>query len=252
MARHLGADVSVDVGILDVRSAVVAALGSTSSATRPIDRVDVAATGPTSPIPPGIPHLPGPGQYYASPALTTAHGLDTAEPARRAGFPGTRSAPSARRHFRLRTSLIIVIGHDARQLSQAPAAVEVRSIQQTPSNCYSLPERSRERSRPAMDPGRWGAVALLAARAHLDRDSEPPLRRQARGALRRHAARRRHAAPDLGDLSGGSDVAAARGSGSRLRPLLSVPAARSTTSPSRDNPPRPATSRSTGSTCCSS
>ncbi|HLN07326.1 MAG TPA: hypothetical protein VK217_13675, partial [Acidimicrobiales bacterium] len=31
-----------------------------------IDRVDVAAAGPTAPVPPGIPHLPGPGHYYAS------------------------------------------------------------------------------------------------------------------------------------------------------------------------------------------
>ena len=30
---------------------------------------DVAALGPHSPVPPGIPALPGPGQYYASPAL---------------------------------------------------------------------------------------------------------------------------------------------------------------------------------------
>ncbi|MFI5065262.1 MAG: hypothetical protein ACHP9Z_15000, partial [Streptosporangiales bacterium] len=28
-------------------------------------RVDVAATGPTSPVPPGIPRDPAPGQYYA-------------------------------------------------------------------------------------------------------------------------------------------------------------------------------------------
>jgi hypothetical protein len=35
-----------------------------------IDRVDVAATGPGAPVPPGLPHLPGPGQFYASPALT--------------------------------------------------------------------------------------------------------------------------------------------------------------------------------------
>ena len=34
-----------------------------------IYRVDVAATGPGSPVPPGIPDLPGPGQFYASPAL---------------------------------------------------------------------------------------------------------------------------------------------------------------------------------------
>src|SRR5580692_10857233 len=35
-----------------------------------IYRVDVAATGPRSPLPPGIPQLPGPGQFYASPALS--------------------------------------------------------------------------------------------------------------------------------------------------------------------------------------
>ena len=34
-----------------------------------IYRVDVAVTGPSSPVPPGIPRDPGPGQYYASPAL---------------------------------------------------------------------------------------------------------------------------------------------------------------------------------------
>src|SRR5438067_7486883 len=38
--------------------------------SKAIDRVDVAATGPHSPVPPGIPRLPGPGEYYASPALT--------------------------------------------------------------------------------------------------------------------------------------------------------------------------------------
>ena len=36
-----------------------------------IDRVDLAAAGPNAPLPPGIPHLPGPGQYYVSPALAT-------------------------------------------------------------------------------------------------------------------------------------------------------------------------------------
>ncbi|MGC2168666.1 MAG: hypothetical protein WA580_06160, partial [Acidimicrobiales bacterium] len=35
-----------------------------------IDRIDVAAAGPDAPIPPGMSHLPGPGEYYASPALT--------------------------------------------------------------------------------------------------------------------------------------------------------------------------------------
>src|ERR1700677_5092932 len=35
-----------------------------------IDQVDVAAVGPMSSVPPGIPRLPGANQYYASPALT--------------------------------------------------------------------------------------------------------------------------------------------------------------------------------------
>ena len=49
-----------------------------------IGRVDVAATGPDSPVPPGIPRLPGPGEYYASPALgdAAAH-----HPGRRARRP---------------------------------------------------------------------------------------------------------------------------------------------------------------------
>jgi len=36
-----------------------------------IARVDLAATGPHAPIPPGIAHLPGPGEFYASPAMST-------------------------------------------------------------------------------------------------------------------------------------------------------------------------------------
>jgi hypothetical protein len=34
-----------------------------------IERLDVAALGPHAPLPPGLSRLPGPGQYYASPAL---------------------------------------------------------------------------------------------------------------------------------------------------------------------------------------
>ncbi|HEX4255989.1 MAG TPA: hypothetical protein VH089_12910, partial [Streptosporangiaceae bacterium] len=37
---------------------------------RLIGRVDVAATGAHPPVPPGISRVPGPGQFYASPALT--------------------------------------------------------------------------------------------------------------------------------------------------------------------------------------
>ena len=101
-----------------------------------IDRVDVAAAGPNAPVPPGIPHLPGPGEYYASPALTTllrsepANELRDRYPGRQIGTIGAAALPSP-------NSLIIVIGHTARQLSQAPGAVEVGAIQRTPANCYA-------------------------------------------------------------------------------------------------------------------
>jgi len=101
-----------------------------------IDRIDVAAAGPDAPVPPGIPHLPGPGHYYASPALTTllksepANELRDRFPGRRIGTIGAAALPSP-------NSLIIVIDHIARQLSQAPGAVEVGAIQRTPANCYA-------------------------------------------------------------------------------------------------------------------
>ncbi len=101
-----------------------------------IDRVDVAAAGPNAPVPPGIAHLPGPGEYYASPALTTliasqpANELRDRFPGRQIGTIGAAALPSP-------NSLIIVIGHTARQLSRAPGAVEVGAIQRTPASCYA-------------------------------------------------------------------------------------------------------------------
>jgi FtsX-like permease family protein len=100
-----------------------------------IDRVDVAAAGPNAPVPPGITHLPGPGEYYASPALTTllasqpANELRERFAGRQIGTIGAAALPSP-------NSLIIVIGHTARQLSRAPGAVKVGAIQRTLANCY--------------------------------------------------------------------------------------------------------------------
>lgn len=127
--------------------------------TQAIDRVDVAATGRASPVPPGLPRLPGPGEYYASPALTAlmaslpANELRDRFPGREIGTIGAAGLPSP-------SSLIIVIGHTASQLSQAPGAGEVRSIQQSAANCYNCP--SDVGSGPVLQ---WilagGAVALL-------------------------------------------------------------------------------------------
>ncbi|MGH9056004.1 MAG: FtsX-like permease family protein [Acidimicrobiales bacterium] len=100
-----------------------------------IARVDVAATGPGTPVPPGIPHLPGPGQYYASPALskllssTPADQLGARYPGREIGTIGPAALPAP-------NSLVVIIGHTPAQLSRIPAATEVTSISTTsPSSC---------------------------------------------------------------------------------------------------------------------
>jgi hypothetical protein len=100
-------------------------------ASQPIYRLDVAAIGPRSPIPPGIPRLPGPGQFYASPALsqllrsTPASQLGDRFGGRQIGTIGPAALPAP-------DSLIIIIGHTARQLSKAPGAAQIRSIQASP------------------------------------------------------------------------------------------------------------------------
>jgi len=100
-----------------------------------IARVDVAATGPHSPVPPGIPRLPGPGQFYASPALSA---LLRSTPAGELGdrFPGHQVGTIGAAALPAPNSLIIIIGHHASQLSRVPGAMEVTSISKTsPSSC---------------------------------------------------------------------------------------------------------------------
>jgi hypothetical protein len=100
-----------------------------------IDRIDVAAAGPGAPIPPGMSRLPGPGQYFASPALVSllrsqpADELRDRYPGRLVGIIGSAALPSP-------NSLIIVIGHSVDQLSKQPAAIEIGAIHRGPANCY--------------------------------------------------------------------------------------------------------------------
>ena len=133
--------------------------GTDQFGNQAIDQVDVAAAGPDAPVPPGIAHLPGPGEYDASPALSAllksepANELRERYPGHQIGTIGAAALPSP-------NSLIIVIGHTARQLSQAPGAVEVGAIQRTPASCYACQNTSG--SGPVLQfilAG--GAVALL-------------------------------------------------------------------------------------------
>lgn len=100
-----------------------------------IGRVDVAATGPRSAVPPGLTRLPGPGEYYASPALaailraTPADELADRYPGRLVGTIGSAGLPAP-------NTLIVVIGHTAAELSSERGADEVAGISTTsPSSC---------------------------------------------------------------------------------------------------------------------
>ncbi len=100
-----------------------------------VGRVDVAATGPDSPVPPGIPALPGPGEYYASPALSRlladrpAGVLGDRFPGHQVGTIGPSALPSP-------DTLLVVVGHTADEMSGLPGAQKVDHIAATaPDHC---------------------------------------------------------------------------------------------------------------------
>ncbi|WP_031524181.1 ABC transporter permease [Streptomyces sp. NRRL F-5123] len=102
---------------------------------RLVGRIDVAATGPHSPVPPGMPRLPGPGEFYASPAMaellrdTPAAQLADRYPGRLAGTIGKAALPGP-------DSLVIVIGHRPDELAGQRNATEVKAIaSSSPSSC---------------------------------------------------------------------------------------------------------------------
>jgi hypothetical protein len=110
-----------------------------------ITRVDLAASGPTSPVPPGIPADPGPGQYYVSPALaallraTPANELADRYPGKQADVIGEAGLPAPR-------ILLIVIGHAPGQLSGIPGAAKVTAGRGTgPGAADQQPERADRR-----------------------------------------------------------------------------------------------------------
>ncbi len=87
----------------------------------------MAATGASSPVPPGLPRDPAPGTYYASPALaalirdTPASELADRYPGQLAGPIGDAALPSP-------DSLVIVVGRTPAQLAQTRDTVQVTSV----------------------------------------------------------------------------------------------------------------------------
>ena len=93
-----------------------------------IERVDLAATGPHSPVPPGIPRLPAAGQYYASPALAR---LIASKPRAELGdrFPGQQVGMIGRAALASPKSLVIIVGRSPAELSQVPGVPHIRSFE---------------------------------------------------------------------------------------------------------------------------
>ncbi|MEV5690939.1 FtsX-like permease family protein [Micromonospora globbae] len=99
-----------------------------------IGRIDVAATGPDAPLPPGVPRLPGPGEYYVSPALgerlhrTPAAELGDRFPGREIGTIGREALPSP-------DSLLILVGRAPAELEPLGAQRVTRIMTTSPSDC---------------------------------------------------------------------------------------------------------------------
>jgi hypothetical protein len=102
-------------------------VGANQYENQVIVQVDVASTGTHSLVPPGIPRLPGPGQFYASPALTA---LLRTTPASQLGnrFRGTEIGSVGPSALPSPKDLIIIIGQRASTLAKVPGAGEVTSF----------------------------------------------------------------------------------------------------------------------------
>ena len=204
-----------------------------------IDRFDVAATGASSPVPPGITRDPGPGQYYASPALaallrsTPADELAGRYPGRLAGIIGDAALSSP-------DSLVIIIGRTPAQLAGTPGSAQVTSIATTvPGNfgqllnrkglAYTPASAGIESKRHRPHPVRRGA-GHAGPGADLHRHRDPAVGRPPRAAVRGDAPGRRDPQAGLPARRDRIDGGRGPGGSGRVRDLL--PAAR----PGRGHP----------------
>ncbi|WP_053650893.1 FtsX-like permease family protein [Streptomyces sp. XY431] len=98
--------------------------------------IEVAATGPTSPVPPGMAKLPATGEYYASPALaklireTPADHLADRFPGRLVGEIGKAALASP-------DSLVLVEGQDRTALAARPGARPITTIADRLPDCQA-------------------------------------------------------------------------------------------------------------------
>jgi len=92
-----------------------------------MERLDIAALGPRSPVPPGISRVPAAGQYYASPALAA---LISSTPADQLGdrFPGTLAGTIGHKALTGPEELVIYVGYAPAKLAGLPATAVVNKI----------------------------------------------------------------------------------------------------------------------------
>ncbi|GIH65332.1 FtsX-like permease family protein [Microbispora siamensis] len=99
---------------------------------RTIKRLDAAALGARAPVIPGLSRMPGPGQYYASPALAAL--LDSAPPEELAArFPGTRAGLIGDAALSGPDELVVVVGRTPDQVAAMPGARQVDTVSTMPA-----------------------------------------------------------------------------------------------------------------------
>jgi hypothetical protein len=103
-----------------------------------ITRLDVAALGPSAPVPPGVSRLPAPGQYYASPALAA---LIKTVPAGELGdrFPGHLAGTIGQAALNGPSDLVVYIGYTPAALGGIPGTQWVTSISAAPAPAVFTP-----------------------------------------------------------------------------------------------------------------
>jgi hypothetical protein len=96
-----------------------------------IERLDLASLAATTPIIPGLDRMPGPGQFYASPALAA---LLKTVPADELGdrFPGTLAGTIGPAGLTSPDELAVVVGHSAADLAARPNTLHVSEINTAP------------------------------------------------------------------------------------------------------------------------
>ncbi len=101
-----------------------------------LGRIDVAVTGPGAPVPPGLSRLPGPGEYFVSPAMQR---LLRAAPADQLGdrFPGHEVGLIGNAALPAPDSLAIIVGHPPGELAKVPDVRKVSGFTPTASIALS-------------------------------------------------------------------------------------------------------------------